>query len=144
MDQTWWLFCFKNVFFIYVLRQSLKFKTKVKFMDFHQDQNKWRLWRWPVVEILLYLSRECDGTRPKTKMEIWSCELLFPSIHSIYRSLYFLSCSNCFNFACRVNPQKLGSIRKKLEAFCAQDLEIKQWAQKVTGHHIMWHSFCHL
>jgi len=30
----------------------------------------------------------------------------------------------------RVNPQKLGSIRKKLEAFCAQDLEIKQWAQK--------------
>lgn len=30
----------------------------------------------------------------------------------------------------RVNPQKLGSIQKKLEAFCAQDLEIKQWAQK--------------
>ncbi|KAL9969468.1 hypothetical protein ACROYT_G021688 [Oculina patagonica] len=30
----------------------------------------------------------------------------------------------------RVNPQKLGTIRKKLEAFCAQDLEIKQWAQK--------------
>lgn len=30
----------------------------------------------------------------------------------------------------RVNPQKLGSIRNKLEAFCAQDLEIKQWAQK--------------
>ena len=33
---------------------------------------------------------------------------------------------------CRVNPQKLGSIQKKLEAFCAQDLEIKQWAQKVN------------
>ena len=31
-----------------------------------------------------------------------------------------------------MNPQKLGSIQKKLEAFCAQDLEIKQWAQKVT------------
>ncbi|XP_073227769.1 probable ATP-dependent RNA helicase DDX10 [Porites lutea] len=30
----------------------------------------------------------------------------------------------------RVNPKKLGSIQKKLEAFCAQDQEIKQWAQK--------------
>lgn len=40
----------------------------------------------------------------------------------------------CFSFVlnCRVNPQKLGSIQKKLEAFCAQDLEIKQWAQKVN------------
>ena len=40
----------------------------------------------------------------------------------------------CYSFVlnCRVNPQKLGSIQKKLEAFCAQDLEIKQWAQKVN------------
>ncbi|XP_068698685.1 probable ATP-dependent RNA helicase DDX10 isoform X2 [Montipora foliosa] len=30
----------------------------------------------------------------------------------------------------RVNPAKLGSIQKKLEAFCAQDQDIKQWAQK--------------
>jgi len=30
----------------------------------------------------------------------------------------------------RVNPKKLGSIQKKLEAFCAQDQDIKLWAQK--------------
>ena len=30
----------------------------------------------------------------------------------------------------RVNPKKLVSIQKKLEAFCAQDSEIKHWAQR--------------
>ncbi|KAJ7394227.1 ATPdependent RNA helicase [Desmophyllum pertusum] len=40
----------------------------------------------------------------------------------------------------RVNPQKLGSIQKKLEAFCAQDLEIKQWAQKTFDRGGPWGS----
>lgn len=35
------------------------------------------------------------------------------------------------NFSCRVNPKKLTSIKPKLDAFCAQDQELKHWAQKV-------------
>lgn len=34
-------------------------------------------------------------------------------------------------FVFRANPKKLRTINGKLQAFCAQNQEIKHWAQKV-------------
>ena len=45
------------------------------------------------------------------------------------KKVWLITCLQ--NSNCRVNPKKLGSIQKKLEAFCAQDQDKKQWAQKV-------------
>ena len=35
-------------------------------------------------------------------------------------------------FVFRANPKKLHTINGKLQAFCAQNQEIKHWAQKVS------------
>lgn len=46
--------------------------------------------------------------------------------------MLILVCSNNYFFLIRINPEKLTDIQKRMQAFLAQDQELKEKAQRVS------------